>query len=99
MIEDLVQDNIQENSSCQGFKNFVDEDGREALDDEQDHVLEDEKREKISDLNHEEYMGSIVQKQSSISVQESSTKFYVVSNFKGKILQVPDVKVQKKSLM
>ena len=46
MIEDLVQDNIQENSSCQGFKESVDEDGREALEDEKEHVFENEKIEK-----------------------------------------------------
>ena len=40
MVEDLVQDNIQENSSGQGFKESVDMDGRKALDEEQDHVLE-----------------------------------------------------------
>ena len=41
MVEDLVHDNTQENSLCQGFKESVDKYGREALDDEQDHVLED----------------------------------------------------------
>ena len=54
MVEDLVQDNTRENSSCQGFKESVDEDGRKALDDKQDHVVEDEKMEKTFELNPEE---------------------------------------------
>ena len=50
MVEDLVQDNTRENSSCQGFKESVDEDGRKALDDKQDHVVEDEKMENTFEL-------------------------------------------------
>ena len=54
MVGDLMQDNTQENSSCQGFKEYVDEDGREALEDEKEHVFEDEKMEKTFELNPEE---------------------------------------------
>ena len=54
MIKDLVQDNIQENSSGQGFKESVDEDRGKALEDEQEHVFEDENMEKTSKLNPEE---------------------------------------------
>ena len=43
IVEDLMQDNIQENSSCQGFKESIDEDGRKSLDEEQDNVLGEEK--------------------------------------------------------
>ena len=57
VFEDLVQDNLQENSSCQGFIDLVDEDQGKALDDEQEHVLEDEKMEKTSDLNPDEDIG------------------------------------------
>ena len=54
MLEDLVQDNLQENSSCQGFRDPIDEDWGKALDDEQEQVLEDEKMEETSDLNPKE---------------------------------------------
>ena len=99
VFEYLVQDNLQENSSCQGFRDLVDEDRGKALNDEKEHVLEDEKMEKTSDLTPEEDMGSTEQQQSSICVQESSTKIYIAVDSKGNILQVPDVKVQKKYLM
>ena len=62
MVEDLMQDNTQENSSCQGFKESVDEDGRKALDEEQDHVLEEGKMEKTSNLNPDENIASTKQK-------------------------------------
>ena len=94
-----MQDSIQENSSCQEFKEPVDEDRRKALGDEQDHVLEDEKKEKISDSNHEEDMGSIEQKQSSICVQESSTQIPVVAELKGDSLKISNVKLLRKSLV
>ena len=86
MIEDLVQDNIQENSSCQGFKDYVDEDGREALDDKQDHVIEDEKMEKTFELNPEQDICSTEQNQSSICIQEFSAKVSIAVDSKGDIL-------------
>ena len=63
-----MQDNVQENSSIQGFKELVDENGRETLDGDHEQVLENQEREKIVVSNHEEDMGSIEQKQSSICV-------------------------------
>ena len=99
MVEDLMQDNTQENSSCQGFKESIDEDGREALDDGQDHVVEDEKMEKTFELDSEEDICSTEQNQSSMCIQECSTKAYVVANSKGDILQIPNEKMQNKSFM
>ena len=58
MVEDLMQDNTQENSSCQGFKELIDEDGIKALDEEQDHVLEEGNMEKTSNLNSDENIAS-----------------------------------------
>ena len=69
------------------------------MDDEQEHILEDEKMAKTSDLNPEEYIGSTKHTKSSICVQEISTKVYFVANLKGNILQILDVNVQNKSLM
>ena len=99
MVEDLVQDNTQENSSCQGFEESVGEGGREALDDKQDHVVEDEKMEKTFELNPEEDICSTEQNQSSMCIQECSTKFSVAADSKGDILQIQNVKIQKKSFM
>ena len=54
MIEDLVQDNLQENSSWQRFKDPGNEDQGQVLEDEQEHVLDDERMDKTLDLNPEE---------------------------------------------
>ena len=67
--------------------------------DEQEHVLEDEKGEKTLDLNPEEDIISTVQKQNSICVHESSTKASFAGDSKGNNLEVPVLKVEKKSLM
>ena len=72
MVEDLMQDNTQGNSSCQGFKESIDEDGRKELDEEKDHILEEGKMEKTSNLNPNENIASIEWKQSYTCVQESS---------------------------
>ena len=55
--KDLVQDNLQESSSGQGFRELVDEDQGKALEDEQEHVFEDEKMQKTSNLNPDEDIG------------------------------------------
>ena len=55
--------------------------------------------EKTSYLNPDEDIGSTEHKQSFICVQESSTKVSVAADLKGNAVQVPEVKVQKKSLM
>ena len=69
------------------------------LEDEQEHVLEDEKMEKTLDLNLEEDISSTEQKQNSICVQEISTIVFFAADSKGNILQVLDLKVENKSLM
>ena len=46
----------------------MDEDGRETLDGDQEQVLENQEREMIVVSNHEEDMGSIEKKKSSICV-------------------------------
>ena len=68
MVGDLMQDNTEENSSCQGFKESVDEDGREALDNKKDHVVKDEKMEKTFELNSEEDICSTEQNQRSMCI-------------------------------
>ena len=68
MVEDLMQDNTQENSSCQGFKESIDEDEIKALYEEKYHVLEEGKMEKTSNLNPNENIASIEHKQSSTCV-------------------------------
>ena len=93
MVEYLMQDNTQENSSCQGFKESLYEDGRKALYEEKDHVLEEGKMEKTFNLNPDENIASTEPKQSSTCVQESSTKVSVAVDLKGKVLQVPEVKI------
>ena len=99
VIEDLVQDSFQEDSSCQRFRDSGNEDQGKALGDEQEHVLEDEKMEKTLDLNPKEDIISTLQKQNSICVHESSTNYSFADDSKGNILQVPVLKVEKKSLM
>ena len=69
LVDDLVQAIVQENSPGQAFKEIVDEDEREALDDNQEQVLENDKRQQRSISNHEEELGLIKQKQGSICVQ------------------------------
>ena len=54
VIEDLVQVSFQEDSSCQIFRDPGNEDQGKALRYKQEHVLEDEKGEKTSDLNPKE---------------------------------------------
>ena len=98
-VEDLVQDNTEKNSSCQGFKESVDEDGRKALDDKQDHVVEDEKMEKTVELNPEEDICSTKPNQIYMCIQECSTKVSVAADSKGEILQIPNVKIQNKYFM
>ena len=44
LVDDMVQASVQENSLGQGFKELVDEDEREALDDNQEQVLENDKK-------------------------------------------------------
>ena len=61
--------------------------------------MKNHEREKIAVSNHEEDMGSIEQKQSSICVQESSTKIDVVDELKGDSLKISNVKLQGKSLV
>ena len=68
VFEDLVQDNLQENSFGQGFRDTVDEDRGKALDDDQEHSLKNEKMEKTYDLNLDEDIGSTEHKQSFICV-------------------------------
>ena len=99
VIEDLVQYSFQEDSSCQIFRDPGNEDQGKALRDEKEYILEDEKREKTLDLDPEEYISSIEQKKNSICVQEISTIVSFAANSKGNILQVPNLKVEKKSLM
>ena len=99
LVDDLVQDNVQENSPGQAFKELVDEVEREVLDDNQEQVLENDKRQQRSISNHEEELGLIKQKQGSICVQESTTKVLVVAELKGVNLQVSNVKFRKKSLV
>ena len=99
MVEDLMQDNTQENSSGQGFKESIDEDERKALYEEKDHVLEEGKVENTSNLNPNENIDSTEWKQSSTCVQEISTKVSVVADLKGKVLLVQEVKSQNKSLL
>ena len=89
VFEYLVQDNLQENSSCQGFRDLVDEDWGKALDDEREHSFKNEKMEKTSDLNPDEDIGSTEHKKSFICVHDSSTKFFVAVDLKGNFLQVP----------
>ena len=62
VVEDLVQDNLQEDSSCQRFRDPSNEDQGKALEDEQEHIFEDEKMEKTLDLNPEEDISSTEQK-------------------------------------
>ena len=77
----------------------MDEYEREALDDNQDQVLENDESQQRSVSNHEEELGSINKKQGSICVQESTTKFPVVAELKDDSLQVSNVNLQKKSLV
>ena len=93
VIDDLVQDNLQEKSSCQRFRDPGDEDRGKALDDKQEHILEDEKVEETSDLNHVEDIFSTEQKHNYICVQEISTKVSFAVDLKRNIFQIPDVKV------
>ena len=95
----MVQDNVQENSSGQAFKEPVDEDGRETLDGDHDQVLENQEKEKIVVSNHEEDVSSIEQKQSSTCIQQSSTKVFVEDYLKDKVFQSSEVKGEKKSLL
>ena len=55
--------------------------------------------EETLDLNHEEDIVSTVHKHNSICLQEISTKTSFTDDLKGNILQVPVLKVEKKSLM
>ena len=66
LVDDLVQASVQENIPGQAFKELVDEVEREALDDNQEQVLENDKNQQRSISNHEEDLGSIKQKQGSI---------------------------------
>ena len=68
VIEDLVQDNLQEDSSCQRVRDLGNEDQGKVLEDEQEHVLEDEKMQETLDLNPEEDISSTVQKKNSMCV-------------------------------
>ena len=61
--------------------------------------MENRVREKTIVSNHEEDMGSIEQKQSSICVHESSTQILVVYELKGDSLKISNVKLQRKSLV
>ena len=58
VIEDLVQDSLQEDGSCQRVRDPGNEDQGKVLEDEQEHVLEDEKMEKTLDLNPKEDISS-----------------------------------------
>ena len=55
--------------------------------------------EETYDLNPEKDISSTEQKQSSICVQEISTKVSFAADLKGNMLQIPNVKVHKKYLM
>ena len=57
------------------------------------------KMEKTLDLNPKEDISSTKQKKNSICVQEISTIVSFAADSKGNILQVPYLKVEKKSLM
>ena len=76
LIDDLMKDNVQENSLGQEFKEPMDEDGRKILDGDQEIFLEIHRREKIVVSNNEEDMGPIEQKQSSTCIQQISTKVF-----------------------
>ena len=98
LIDDLMKDNVQENSLGQEFKEPMDEDGIKIMDGNQEKVLEIHKREKIVVSNNEEDMGPIEQKQSSTCIQQISTKVFVEDDLKDKFFQSLEVKVQKKNL-
>ena len=68
IVDDLVQASVQENSIGQGSKDLVDEDEREALDDNQEKILENDEKQQKSVSNLQEELGSINQKQGSICV-------------------------------
>ena len=43
-MNELVQDNVQENCSCQGFEEHVDEEVRETLDGNSEQVLKNHEK-------------------------------------------------------
>ena len=97
LVDDLVQASVQENSPGQGFKELVDEEERQALDDKYEQVLENDKKKHRYVSNHEEELVSIKEKQGSICVQEITTKVLVVAEISNDTLQVSNVKFQRKA--
>ena len=96
-MNELVEDNVQENCSSQGFEEPMDEDVRETFDGNWEKVLKNDEKEQRSVSNHEEKLDLTEQKQSFISVQESTTKVLVVAKMRNDTLQVSNVKFQRKS--
>ena len=77
----------------------MDEDVRETLDGNSDRDLKNDEKEQRSVSNHEEKLGLIEPKPSSIYVQESTTKVPVVAEMRNDTLQVSNVKFQRKALV
>ena len=57
LMNELVQSNVQENCSSQGFKEPVDEDVRETFDGNLEQVLKNDEKEQRFVSNHEEKLG------------------------------------------
>ena len=67
-MNELVQDNVQENCSGQGFEEHVNEDVRETLDGNSEQVLKNDEKEHRSISNHEDKLGLTKKKQSFIFI-------------------------------